>query len=62
MAAKSDIQKAFEALAAKQVPYSLYWRYYDGEHPLVFSTTKLREVFGKIEARFSENWCAVNWV
>lgn len=54
-----DLQIAFDALQAKQKWYSTLWDYYDGRHPLVYSTEKLRDIFKGINARFSENWCAV---
>ncbi len=55
----SDLEKAFNALSGKQAAYSLLWDYYDGDHPLVYSTSRLRDVFKGINARFTQNWCAV---
>jgi hypothetical protein len=55
----SDLERAFNALSGKQVAYSLLWDYYDGDHPLVYSTSRLRDVFKGINARFTQNWCAV---
>lgn len=55
----SDLERAWVALTAKQVPYSNLWSYYDGDHPIVYSTERLRRVFDGIKARFSQNWCAV---
>jgi len=55
----TDLVKAYKALRGKAGDYSLLWRYYDGDHPLVYSTERLREVFSKIRVRFVENWCAV---
>jgi hypothetical protein len=54
-----SVQRAFEALKAKQKAYNTYWAYYDGDHPLVYSTARLREVFKGLDARFVENWCSV---
>ncbi len=45
MNTKTDLERAFEALRAKQELYNGYWEYYRGEHPLVYSTERLREVF-----------------
>lgn len=59
MAMKSDLQRAYEILDAKRVRYDLLWRYYDGDHPLVYSTERLHEVFRLLDAKFVENWCAV---
>lgn len=56
---KSDLQIAFEALSAKQHRYTKLWNYYKGDQPLVYSTDRLKEVFGNINARFVQNWCAV---
>lgn len=55
----TDIERAFNALKSKQSKYSQKWDYYDGNQPLVYSTRRLREVFNTIDARFSQNWCAV---
>ena len=55
----TDLAKAYKALKGKAAEYTLLWRYYDGDHPLVYSTARLREVFARIDARFVENWCAV---
>jgi hypothetical protein len=55
----TDLAKAYKALKDKAAEYTLLWRYYDGDHPLVYSTARLREVFARIDARFVENWCAV---
>lgn len=54
----TDLEIAFKALQAKQEPYNKLWDYYDGNHPLVYSTRRLREVFRGLDAVFSENWCA----
>ena len=55
----SDLKLAFDALSAKQKPYDLRWEYYLGKHPLVYSTSRLREVFRGLDANFVENWCSV---
>lgn len=55
----TDLELIFKALQAKQQPYSTAWDYYDGHHPLIYSTERLREIFRGLRARFSENWCAV---
>lgn len=60
MAAITDLQRAFKALTDKQKHHDEKWAYYDGDAPLVYSTRKLREIFGKnIDARWQENWCSV---
>jgi len=56
----TDLQRAFAALTEKQAHHEERWAYYDGNAPLVYSTRKLREIFGKnIDARWQENWCSV---
>ncbi len=56
----TELEMAFKALTAKQDPFKRYFDYYDGNQPLVYSTERLREVFGdKLKAHFSQNWCAV---
>ena len=59
MAAPTDLQTAVTALTAKKPRYDLYYRYYDGQQPLVYSSEKLREIFSGLNARFTENWCSV---
>ena len=55
----SDLQRAYDALAGKELSYARAWRYYDGNQPLVYSSQRLKEVFRTLDANFSENWCAV---
>ncbi len=55
----TDLERAYSALAAKQASYNLLWRYYDGDHPLVYSAERLRDIFDRLDARFQQNWCAV---
>jgi hypothetical protein len=43
--AKTDLQRAFEALTGKQATYDNLFKYYDGDHPLVYSAKRLREIF-----------------
>ncbi len=57
--AVTDLQTAVAALTAKKPRYDLYYRYYDGQQPLVYSSEKLREIFSGLDARFTENWCGV---
>lgn len=59
MPVRSDLEKAYRALRAKQAPYRLLWRYYDGDHPLEYSTDRLRKIFRSIKTKFIENWCSV---
>lgn len=59
MAVTADVLRAYAALSGKQARYSEYWDYYDGRHPLVYSNSRLKEVFGRDNVNFSQNWCAV---
>jgi SPP1 Gp6-like portal protein len=56
---KSDVQRAFETLAAKKAAYDILWNYYDGVAPVKYVVERLREVFGHKTARFTENFAAV---
>ena len=55
----NDLQVMVTALAAKKWRYDKLWAYYDGQQPLVYSSKKLREIFSGLDARFTQNWCAV---
>jgi hypothetical protein len=55
----SDLEKAFKALKEKQSRILLRNQYYDGDQPLVYSSERLRDVFGSVFARFNMNWCSV---
>lgn len=59
MAVSVDVQMAVDGLQRKKRGYDLLWAYYDGDQPLVYSSEKLRDIFRGLNARFSENWCAV---
>ncbi len=37
---KTDLQKAYNALTAKQTAVAGLWAYYDGDHPLEYSTER----------------------
>lgn len=55
----SDLQVMISALVAKKRRYDMLWAYYDGRQPLVYSSEKLKEIFSGLDARFTQNWCAV---
>ena len=49
--------KAFNGQALRQAEAI---RYYDGDHPLVFSTEKVRKIFPEVtRATFAENWISI---
>jgi SPP1 Gp6-like portal protein len=54
-----DLQLAFKVLKAKQDPYNTLFQYYDGEQPLVYTATRLKDIFKDLDAYFAENWCSV---
>jgi hypothetical protein len=55
----TDVELAFNCIKAKRDRYNRLWDYYDGDHPLIYTASRLKEIFEKIDASFSENWCAV---
>lgn len=55
---KTDMERAVAALVGKATRDTLLWRYYEGDHPLIYSSKRLREVFKQLDAKFVENWCA----
>src|SRR5574341_2679365 len=54
-----DLQRALDALNAKQKPYTDLWNYYDGDQPLRFVSKRLEEIFAGEVVRFAQNWAAV---
>jgi hypothetical protein len=44
-------------LEARRPQLELYERYYDGDHRLLFQTSKFRESFGDLFGAFADNWC-----
>jgi len=57
--ATDELKRAYAALEAKRLPYSRLWDYYRGIHPLVYTNKRLEEIFRDLDARFTQNWCAV---
>src|SRR3990172_7299483 len=55
----TDVEIAWAFLAGKQERYDLLWSYFEGQHPLVYNASKLREIFKNIDATFNENWSSV---
>jgi hypothetical protein len=55
----NDLTKAYLKLTDKARPYTDLWKYFDGDHPIVYTAQRLRQIFNRIDARFSENWCEV---
>lgn len=57
--AKTDLERAFDALNGKLTEYNTLFSYAEGDQPLVYSTARLQEAFNDINCRFQQNWCAV---
>ena len=55
----TDLQTAYEAIKAKQDHHNTAFNYYDGNHPLIYSTTRMEELFRNLNTKFIENWTAV---
>ena len=55
----TDLEIAYNALTNKQIPYTRLWSYYDGDQPLIYSAKRLAELFRRVDASFTQNWCAV---
>lgn len=55
----SDLDLAVQTLLIKGHRYKLLWDYYEGRQPLVYSYDRMRDIFANLNARFTQNWCAV---
>ena len=55
----SDLERAYKALDAKSSSYQDYFDYYDGDQPVLYTVSRLEEIFKGLDAVFTENWCAV---
>ena len=55
----TDLERAFSALHNKNSTYDALWAYYDGDQPVVYTNRRLRDIFKGLDARFTQNWCAV---
>lgn len=56
---KTDLEKAFNAIAGKRQRLDLLWSYVNGPQPLRYSTARLAEYFQDINTHFELNWCSV---
>lgn len=54
-----DLIRAYKVITDKKIPYDLLYQYYRGDHPLRYSTERLRKAFDKIGTFFAQNWIAV---
>lgn len=55
----TDLDLAVQTLLIKGPYYDRFFAYYEGRHPLIYSSKRLSELFENINARFTQNWCAV---
>jgi hypothetical protein len=55
----TDLERAYAALSGKQALYQMLWNYYNGDQPVVYTNQRLKDLFQGVDARFTENWCAV---
>lgn len=55
----TDLDRALMALKEKQSPFNRFWAYYDGNAPVIYTASRLREIFGNLDATWRENWCKV---
>lgn len=58
-AVNPDLSLAFDTIVKKKMPYDALYAYYKGNHPLRYSTDRLRKAFDKIGVYFAQNWIAV---
>jgi len=54
-----DVKLALETILKKKPVYDLLYDYYRGNHPLRYSTERLKKAFSKIGVYFAQNWIAV---
>lgn len=54
-----DKTLAYTALSRKVDTYSTLFKYADGEQPLIYSSSRLKEAFNRLDAKFNQNWMAV---
>jgi hypothetical protein len=55
----TDLERAFKALQNKKEGYDKLFAYYDGDQPLTYTATRLKDIFKDLDAYFAENWCSV---
>lgn len=57
MAMDITVKDMVDALKAKAIRQEMLWRYYDGDHPLLFSNKKLEKIHRG--AKYVMNWSAI---
>lgn len=56
---ETDVSRACAAIAGKARLQAQMFAYLDGDHPLTYTASRLREIFPQLDGRFSINWCEV---
>lgn len=54
-----DFIRAYNQWKSQYYINKKYQDYYNGKHPMIFTSERLYEVFGRTSVNFVENWCAV---
>lgn len=56
----TDLERAFNALYAKQKPYNDLFAYYEGDQPLTYmNSSRMQKIFQGLDGYFAQNWCSV---
>lgn len=57
---RGNLKRGLDAMKAKRPFIDLAWRYYDGDHPALWLTEKLADVFGtRLASNLANNYCEV---
>ncbi len=57
---RPELDRAYKTLAGKLKGYNNLWDYYDGDQPLMYTASRMKDLFAKLDlSTFVENWCAV---
>lgn len=57
--AMGHIKTAIGCLLTKGAKQTNYWDYYDGDQPVSYTARRLEAIFQQLDAKFTQNWCAV---
>lgn len=57
LVARRWLERLTRRLEQRRPQIDTFEAYYDGDHPLLFATSKFREAFGDLFAAFADNWC-----
>lgn len=53
------LRKLYAQIVERRPQYQRLVGYYDGDHPLAFSSQKFLEAFGGLFQAFADNWCSI---